>query len=593
MKRIIFPLLLFFSFSTFAQDLNINKSLKGFDDYVSKVLNDWNAPGAGIAIIYKDTVVYAKGFGYRDYENKLPVTTKTLFAIASNTKLFTSVAAGFLVEEYLLTWDSPIKNSVPEIEFYNDFLNRNVTLRDMLGHKTGISRHDMIHHQSDLTGKELFEKLKYLEPSAPLRTKFIYNNLMVATVGYCIELKTGKTWEDFVSEKLLKPLEMENTSFTFKEMVKQSDYGIAYNEKRDTNLLYRIELHEICPGAGPAGSIISNLEDMSHWVIALMNNGYYNGNSVISANIIEETLKPGLEDRDIVIKNEKFKEILCCYYGMGRDIEVYKGHLLSKHGGHLSGYFSQVAVLPHDSIGIVSFVLGEHAGNVPNIIMYNAVDRILGLEQTDWNARRLEDLLKRKEYSKLTDAKVGFDQVPGTKPTHELGEYVGTYHNEVYGEFRVDKKNDSLYFNFRKTVLPLNHYHYNRFDTPYDEDLWKWSLNFQVNPQGDIGSVIITIEEGRVEFIKKPDESLFDPEILIRYTGKYEIAGSIGEVILKDKKLIFIEDPTDKVLIPYKKNIFKVEKYDDIQLEFILENDRVTGLKYKTPYRIYELNLVK
>ncbi|MBN2616594.1 MAG: serine hydrolase [Bacteroidales bacterium] len=592
MKNLIVFILMFLAFNSTAQEININKALIGFDDYMSKVLKDWNEPGAGVAIIYKDHVVYKKGFGYRDYGNKLPVTENTLFQIASNTKLFTTVAAGFLVNDGTFAWDKPIKESVPELEFYNDQLNNQVTLRDMLGHKTGISRHDMIWFQSDFTRKELFKRIKFLEPSKPLRQSFIYNNLMYTAVGYSIELRTGKTWEKFITEKLLSPLEMKNTIFSIAEMQKSNDYGVPYNEVRDTTLLYKIPLKEDGAAVGPAGSMISNLNDMSHWVLALINNGKYNGKEIIPPDIIKESLKPGIAFRNTELEEKGYNESLNGVYCMARINEIYKGNVLTKHGGDMPGFHSQVAILPYDSIGIVTFVIGDQGAILRDVIMYNVVDRLLNLEQTDWNGRRLADYFKGKELSKNARGQVGYDHVEGTSPTHKLQDYAGTYTHEAYGDLKVDFKNDSLFFDFRKIVLPLSHYHYNRFDTPNDEDYGKWSLNFEINPQGDLGSVIVSIDEGQVIFTKKPDETLTLPETLKQYVGKYEIAGSQIEVVLKDKKLTILGS-TNEVLIPYKKNIFKFEKFDDMQVEFVKENDRVSGLKYKTPSGIFDCKKIK
>ena len=385
MKNIILSLLLLLSVNVIAQEINIKKSLSGFDNYMSKVLTDWNEPGAGVAIIYKGELVYVKGFGYRDYGNKLPVTKNTLFQIASNTKLFTTVAAGMLVEEGVFKWDKPIKESVPELEFYNDFLNNQVTLRDMLGHKTGTSRHDMIWFQSDFSRKELFNRIRYLEPSIPLRQDFIYNNLMYTAVGYSIELRTGKTWEEFVKENILTPLEMNNTVFSIAEMQKSSDYGVPYNEKRDTTLLYKIPLKEDGAAVGPAGSIITNLDDLSHWVIALMNEGKYKNKVVIPKSIITETMKPGIAFRNTELEDKGYEERLNSTYGMARNIEIYKGKVLTKHGGAMPGFHSQVIILPYNDIGIITFSIGDQGASLGNtIIGYNLVDRLLGL------ANRLE-----------------------------------------------------------------------------------------------------------------------------------------------------------------------------------------------------------
>src|SRR5246127_390216 len=232
--------LMLFGLAAQAQDTDVTSKLQGFDSYMEQTLKDWNTPGIGVGIVVNDKLVFAKGYGYRDYEQKLPFTPATLVQIASNSKLFTAVAAGMLVEEGKLTWDKPIRESVPAIQFYNDELNNNVTLRDMLSHRTGVTRHDLIWFKSPFTRKELFERLKYLEPSEPLRQTFLYNNMMYAGAGYVIELLSGKPWEDFVRERLLSPLAMTSTVFSIDEMVKRADHGVPFTERRDSFELYEI-----------------------------------------------------------------------------------------------------------------------------------------------------------------------------------------------------------------------------------------------------------------------------------------------------------------------------------------------------------------
>ncbi len=149
--------------ATAARAGTIEQGLSGLDTYVNNTIKAWNVAGAGVGVVYKNRLIYAKGFGYRDFEHKLPVTSKTCFQIASNTKLFTAMAVGMLVDQKKLEWDKPVKLYVPSIQFYNDQLDNTVTIRDMLSHRTGISRHDMIWYKSDYTRDDLFGKLKYLE----------------------------------------------------------------------------------------------------------------------------------------------------------------------------------------------------------------------------------------------------------------------------------------------------------------------------------------------------------------------------------------------------------------------------------------------
>src|ERR1017187_7035351 len=226
------------------QAIDVTQRLEGFDAYMAKTLKDWNAPGVGVGVVLNDKLVFAKGYGFRDYEKKLPFTPATMSPIASNTKLFTAVAAGMLVEEGKLSWDKPVRESVPAIRFYNDQLTDVVTLRDMLSHRTGITRHDTIWYKSDFTRKELFDKLVYLEPQEPMRETFLYNNLMYAATGYVIELQSGKPWEQFVRERSLTPLAMDSTVYSIPDMVKHPDHGVPFTEKRDSFEIYRIPYYE-------------------------------------------------------------------------------------------------------------------------------------------------------------------------------------------------------------------------------------------------------------------------------------------------------------------------------------------------------------
>src|SRR3989449_5610463 len=258
-----------------AADPVIDRKLKGFDAYLEAIVKDWNVPGLGVGVVAKDRLVFARGYGFRDFGRRLTFTPKTTVPIASNTKLFTAVATGLLVEDGKLDWDKPVRQFVPDIQFFNDDLSAKVTIRDMLSHRTGITRHDTIWYKSDFTRKELSDRLKYLEPQEPIRQSFLYNNLMFAGVGYIIEQQSGKTWEQFVQDRILQPLEMKSTSYTIAEMVKQPEHGVGYTEKRDSFALYHIPYYEDTDGVAPCGAIVSNIQDLSHWLIALMNDGKY------------------------------------------------------------------------------------------------------------------------------------------------------------------------------------------------------------------------------------------------------------------------------------------------------------------------------
>jgi CubicO group peptidase (beta-lactamase class C family) len=554
--------------------------LKDFDAWMAQTLKDWNVPGIGVGIVVGDQLVFAKGYGYRDYGQKLPFTPNTLYQIASNSKLFTAVAAGLLVEEGKLTWDKPVRESVPSIQFYNDSLNSTVTVRDMLSHRTGITRHDTIWYQASDSRQQLFGKLKYMEPKEPPRTIFLYNNMMYAAAGYLVELQSGKTWEEFVRARIFQPLEMNNSLFSVADMVQKPDFGVAYTEKRDSFEIHKIPYYEDTAGMAPAGAIISNLEDMSHWLIALMNEGKYKGKQVLPAAVLKATIQPAMAQPNTLAETRGWWEILNPAYGMGRSTSSYRGHLLTSHGGDLDGFHSQVSFMPQERIGVLVAVIGDHASILYNLVSYNVYERLLGLDQTPWTKRWLEVRLKGKKAGTESRTKAGADQIKNTRPSHPLADYVGEYENPAYGLLKITQKDGQLQFDFHKIAFPMTHYHYDRFDTPDDERYGKWSVNFATSPQGDVDKALMSLDEAEATFTRRPER--LDASVARQLAGTYETpTGSKFQVVLKEDGglfLLFTGQPEQK-LVPYKGLKFRIPEFSDVVWEFVVENGQAKALK--------------
>jgi CubicO group peptidase (beta-lactamase class C family) len=576
--------LMIFTLPVRAQEPDVASKLQGFDSYMEQVLKDWNTPGIGVGIVVNDRLAFAKGYGYRDYEKKLPFTPTTLCQIASNSKLFTAVAAGMLVEEGKLTWDKSVRESVPAIQFYNDQLENNVTLRDMLSHRTGVTRHDLIWFKSPFTRKELFEKLRYLEPREPMRETFLYNNLMFSAAGYIIELKSGKTWEQFVRERIFTPLDMNATTYTISDMTQHPDHGVPFREKRDSFELYKIPYYEDTEGVAPAGAIISNIDELSHWLIALMNEGKYHGKQVLPANVLRATLQPAIGLPNTLGESQGFWELLNPAYGMGRQTAAYRGHLITFHGGDLPGFHSQVSFMPNDKIGVIVFVIGDHSAPLYNVVSYNVYERLLGMDQTPWSQRRLQQRLASKKAGTEARAKAGLDRVPNTKPSHALADYVGDYENPAYGILQVGLKGDTLQFGFHEFQFPMSHFHYDRFDTPNDEQYGKFSVNFRTNPQGDIDNAVISLDEAEVAFTRKPET--LDTALLEKLAGVYVTPTKVKFQVLYQPgaglSLAFPGGPPVK-LIPIKGLRFRTPQFADNIYEFVMENGQVKALKERDP----------
>ena len=453
-----------------------------------------------------------------------------------------------------------------------------------------IFRHDFIWYKSDFSRKELFDRIQFLEPAQPIRQSSLYNNLMYAAAGYSLEILTGKTWEAYVQTMILDPLDMKSTIFTIEEMEEQSDFAFPYYEDRDTDELTKRPFYREQQGIGPAGSIISNIEDVSKWVITLMNQGNFKEKNVIAPAILKETLQPANAYPNTTLETKGHDEIFNSIYGLGRVFAAYKGHFYTRHGGAIGGFYSQVSMMPYDSIGAIVFVNGAHNRPLIDVISYNIYDRLLGLEETDFNGRRLKNRLEGKEASKEARKAAGSDRIPNTTPSHPLENYSGTYQHEAYGTLNIKLKGDQLIFDFHNIVLPLAHYHYNRFDTPDDQIYGKYTVNFSANPQGEIHKATMSLHESEVIFTKQPDAKLSDPNTLQAYTGNYELAGGVVEVILNDDgvlQLVIPGQPT-YTMVPYKPHKFTFKEFSEFTAEFVVEGEKAAAMKVSVPSGTYE-----
>jgi hypothetical protein len=417
-----------------------------------------------------------------------------------------------------------------------------------------------------------------------LREAFLYNNLMFAAVGYLIELQSGKTWEQFVKERILDPLEMSSTSYSIADMLKRPEFGVGYTERRDSFELYNTPYYEDIAGVAPCGAIVSNIEDMSHWLIALMNQGKYNGRQVLPPDVLKATLEPAIALPNTNLETRGWSEMLNAAYGMGRETASYRGHLITMHGGDLPGFHTQVSFMPQEHIGVIVFEIGNHSQPLYNIVTYNVYERLLGMEQTPWSERQLAIRLKNKKADTEARAKANEGRVPDTKASHPLADYAAVYEHPAYGPMNITLKGDQLQFDFHKIRLPLTRFHYDRFDTPDDEANGKWSVNFRTNPQGDIDQAVMSLDEAEAVFVRKPDA--IDPKLLTQFAGAYETPGGAKiHIALAASGGLSLELPGQPVIpLTHVKGLsFRTPQFSDLILEFVVKDGQVTALQQRDP----------
>jgi len=487
--------------SSYGQTNPFQKKFPLIDRYIDSLLIDWNVPGFALGIVYKDQLIYAKGYGYRDLEKKLSVDAKTIFPIASNTKLFTATAAAMLAEEGKLSLDKPVRTYMPSLNFNNDELNTKVTLRDMLSHRTGLPRYDGIWVASPFNRKETAAKVAFMKPQLGFREGYIYNNMMFAASGSVMETVTGKSWEEIIRQKIFQPLDMNLSCFTNEDMMKNSNYSLAYFEPDSTNRLMPQMYVAQSDALGPAGTIKSNVEDMSHWMIAQLNNGKYKGAQAIPTNAIKETLVPNA----IADREGKWDEQSNSLYALGRTIQTYKGYKIASHTGSIDGFYSNLTLIPGEHIGIFIVHNSSPAGSLRSVMAFPVIDRLLSLSYTPWSERYKKDYLEAKSVEKKFKDSIKATQVTNTVPSHSLNAYAGTYSNPTYGDMIIEWQNNQLIFLFRKQRSVLHHFHYDQFKTK-EENTGKpdFRLNFLTNSKGDIDRITMNpYGDPTAEFVKK------------------------------------------------------------------------------------------
>ena len=273
------------SLSAIAQDA----PLRGFDDYVNKALKDWDVPGVAIAVIKDDKIVFAKGYGVREIGKPEKVDERTIFAIGSSSKAFTAATTAILVDDGKIKWDDPATKYLPGFQLYDPVVTREMTVRDLLTHRIGLERGDQLWHATEFDRSEVMRRIRFLKPASSLRSKFGYQNVMYLAAGQIVPQVAGKTWDDFLRERIFTPLGMNSTGTSISALKNSNDVAAPHSKFNDkvTAIPYR-KIDNI----GPAGSINSNVVDMAQWVRLQLNNGKFDGKQLISPTSINEMHSP-------------------------------------------------------------------------------------------------------------------------------------------------------------------------------------------------------------------------------------------------------------------------------------------------------------
>ena len=462
----------------------------------------WSTPSMSVGIIKDGKVIFCRGFGKRDMENGLPADEKTLYMIGSCSKAFTATLCMKLQDEGLLNIDRPIREYCDDVRFYDDFASREVTLRDLLSHRTGMPRHEFSWYRTPYTREEMVHNFRYLEPNHELRDAYQYCNGTFVMAGYICERVTGKTWEELVREYIFEPLHMDRTYVYLDDMEEDEDHSLPYQKYKKIPY-YRtpVENREKGIGApyGPAGSIISCAEDMLKWV----NFHLHNNEKILKESSFRDLHQPqkllGIP-YPFAMGNSSFDS-----YGFGWHSSMYYGHKFLDHTGGIDGYVAYTAFVPDLDLGVVCYTNSgsSYAGIALGM---DIVGHYLG-HDTDL----VHVLYKEEEDDSAIMTKMfAGEKIEGTSCSRPLNEFAGTYSRNGYTDIVIESKGQDLYLHIIGYEVRLEHYHYDTFFTAEKcRELPKGlPLSFEKDDHsGDIGyiSIPLVMEPGAapLKFYKK------------------------------------------------------------------------------------------
>jgi CubicO group peptidase (beta-lactamase class C family) len=565
--------------------------MEGFDTFIEQALKDWKVPGIAVAVVKGDKVILLKGYGFRDLEKHLPVTPQTLFAIGSITKSFTVTTLGMLMDEGKVDWDEPVRTVFPKFKMYDPVLTEQMSVRDLITHRSGLPRHDAVWYTSDFSREELVSRLQYLEPSKPLRSTFQYNNLMFMTAGYIAGQLNGTSWEDAVRARILGPLGMAATNFSELATQNAPDFAEPYRKGSDMKAeVKRIPFDAQCPDTcalGPAGEVNSNATDLSTYLIFHMNKGKFSGRQLLSENNSIQMQIPQMT----IAGAPDFAEQSESSYGMGFFVSGYRGHKEVAHGGNLDGFSAALAFLPADQIGVV--VLTNLDGTpLPQVVAYNVYDRLLGLEQVGWSKRFLGMEQGGKQGEQEAKDKGYTAHKSGTRPSHDLTDYLGEYSNPGYGKVTILPDGDGFKLTLNKVNRVLKHYHYDVFEVPdgAHDDFAKLKVIFFSDLRGEIDSLSMPLETNvrDIVFKRVPDKQLSDRSFIEAFTGQYELPGAPAPLTITirgDHALVgSMPGQEDLELLPRRGTTFEVKGLAGFSIEFKKDaSGRVTEAVFYQP----------
>jgi CubicO group peptidase (beta-lactamase class C family) len=501
---LLFPLLLTCSQFLFAQaPAFITDSL---DNYIRQGMQDWNIPGLAIVIIKDGQVVLMKGYGVLDTLSRKPVDENSLFMIASNTKLFTATALSQLAYDKKISLDDRFLKYFPDFKLYEPSTTELLTIRDLLCHRIGTKTYegDFTFWNSHLTPEQIMWKMRLLKPEGLFRSHYGYCNSCFMAAGQVITKVTRHSWQDYIKDSILVPLGMTHTYTSVRALPDSTLLSSAYTTS------FTGELHELpwdnWTNLAPAAALISNVSDLSHWLLFQLDSGRYNGKQVMPFDVLQHT-----RDINTPITSRKSRLVPTHIvgYALGLQVADYNGRQVFWHTGGAAGMVSNVCFVPELRLGIAVLTNNDNQ-NLYGAIRSQVLDAYTGMPYLNRSRASYKEFAVTMQDT-LKTIHAWQARVKGTQPILPLTAYTGHYTNELYGSMDItvspDKKSLSVRFNSHDHLTATLSY----------MDAGDWLLEYQ-NIEYGTYSVRFQLSQGKVRSLQtnESDNVELDPYTFIK-----------------------------------------------------------------------------
>jgi CubicO group peptidase (beta-lactamase class C family) len=486
MKFLIFQVLLSLCIlSVAAQGQRIADKAAVFDGYVRRALSLWKTPGMSIVVVKDGQVVFRKGFGVTEQGRAEPFRTGTMGVCASTTKAMTAVCIGMLVDEGKLHWTDKVRDVLPGFFLYDPYVSAELTVRDLLTHNAGLGNTDNLWIYG-YTPAEIIRRLHQTPVAYPFHTSFVYQNCMYIVAGELIRAVSGLSWEDFITRRLFRKLDMNHTYPTYSRIGGESSLEGMHALDGDS---VRVIPHLDYPNIDAAGGAWTCADDMDKWMLFMLDSARVNGSRLLKAETWSELFRP----QTIIPGKEFYPTVKLTHsswttYGLGWFQEDYRGRMVQFHTGSLDGVVAIIGLVPSEHFGIYILANLDHS-ELRHALMYKAMDLWCFSDNSrDWSVECYDLYKQLKDEGRQKEKEKEAGRVRGTRPSLPYAAYAGDYTNEIYGDAHVVPAGDSLRIELPNDVhLSLQHWNYDTFAGYYNYFWWdkEW-IQFSLDAEGKI-----------------------------------------------------------------------------------------------------------